>query len=30
MNKIQGHLEPRQQGGALKGELDEYEAHCPF
>lgn len=25
MNKTQGHVEPRKQGGALKGELDGYE-----
>ena len=26
MKKIQGHVEPRQQGGAMKGELDGSEA----
>lgn len=26
MNKTQGHLEPRQQGGGMKGELDGYES----
>ncbi|NJM72878.1 MAG: transposase [Scytonema sp. RU_4_4] len=26
MNKTQGHVKPRQQGGAMKGELDGYEA----
>ncbi|BAZ23723.1 transposase [Kalymmatonema gypsitolerans NIES-4073] len=25
MKKTQGHVEPRQQGGVMKGELDEYE-----
>jgi transposase len=24
LKKTQGHLEPKQQGGALKGQLDEY------
>ncbi len=26
MKKTQGHVEPRQQGGAMKGELDGYSA----
>ncbi|WP_211173119.1 helix-turn-helix domain-containing protein [Brasilonema bromeliae] len=26
MKKIQGHVEPKQQGGAMKGELDGSEA----
>ncbi|MEH2083052.1 MAG: transposase [Nostoc sp.] len=26
INKTQGHVEPRQQGGAMKGELDGDEA----
>jgi transposase len=26
MNKTQGDVKPRQQGGAIKGELDGYEA----
>lgn len=26
MKKTQGHVEPKKQGGAMKGELDEYEA----
>ena len=26
LNKNQGHVEPRQQGGTLKGKLDESEA----
>ncbi|MBH8578373.1 transposase [Nostocaceae cyanobacterium CENA369] len=25
MNKTQGHVQPKQQGGAQKGELDGYE-----
>jgi transposase len=25
MNKIQGHVKPKQQGGAIKGELDASE-----
>lgn len=25
MNKTQGHVKPKQQGGAMKGELDGYE-----
>jgi transposase len=25
MNRTQGHVEPRQQGGAIKGQLDGYE-----
>jgi len=24
LKKTQGHVEPKQQGGAMKGELDEY------
>lgn len=24
MKKSQGHVEPKKQGGAMKGELDEY------
>ena len=26
MKKTQGHVEPKQQGGAMKGELDGYSA----
>jgi transposase len=26
MKKAQGHIEPRQQGGGMKGKLDGYEA----
>lgn len=26
MNKTQGHVKPRQQGGTMKGELDGHEA----
>ncbi len=26
MKKAQGHVEPKQQGGAMKGELDGYSA----
>ncbi|MDZ7993950.1 MAG: hypothetical protein RM022_032895 [Nostoc sp. EfeVER01] len=25
MNNTQGHVEPRQQGGAMKGDLDGYK-----